>query len=446
MNLSTRSDEILKRNQRYIPGGISSVNRLADPVIAFTRGDGARLWDADGREYIDYHAAFAPQFLGFHHPNVSAAVCNTINAGCDLFGSGPTEAEGELAELVCENIGWIERFVVFCSGSEATQQAIRLARAATQRDHIIVVQGGYNGWHNDVACNLATPLERLGPRRSPGEYDFVPISAGIPSAHQKLIHPVNFNDLDSVRYVCERYSVAGMLLEPILQNIGIVKPQAGYLEGLRNLADEFGFLLMFDEVKTGFRHAFGGYTELCGVVPDLAVYGKAIASGYPLGAIGGRAKWLDYFFHADPGRRVLLAGTYNGHPVTMAAAIATLRLLLGDDGSVYKHVDELGRRMQQGLEEHLLRLGIEAVVARQGSAFVVYFMDHHPVDWHDLASNNDDELDRRFRLAMIENGVYFFPVPTKQCSISAMHTAEDIGKTLAAARVALERSASRVSA
>jgi glutamate-1-semialdehyde 2,1-aminomutase len=424
---------------------MSSTNRLADPVIAFVRGDGSRLWDAEGNEYIDYHAAFAPQFMGYHHPEIDRAVCDAIMRGPDLFGSGPTELEGKLAELVCTNSEWIERFVVFCSGSEATQQAIRLARAATGRDHIIVMQGGYNGWHNDVACNLMTPLSQLGPRRSPGEYVFLPISAGIPEAHRKLIHPVNFNDLDSVRYVCERNDVAGILLEPILQNVGIVKPEPGYLAELRTLADEFGFLLMFDEVKTGFRHAFGGYAEISGVTPDLAVYGKAISSGYPLGAIGGKAKWLDFFHHPDLSRRVLLAGTYNGHHVPLTAALTTLELLLRDDGAIYRHVEALGQQVEEGLTDSLRNAGIQGVVCRQGSAFVLYFMDHQPRDWHDLASNHDFDLDRRFRLAMIENGIYFFPIPVKQCSISARHTMTDIRRTIEVSKFALQ-SAVRVTA
>jgi glutamate-1-semialdehyde 2,1-aminomutase len=379
--------------------------------------------------------------MGYHHPEIEGAVCEAIRSGPDLFGSGPTELEGKLAELVCTNSHWIERFVVFCSGSEATQQAIRLARAATGRDHVIVMQGGYNGWHNDVACNLMTPLSQLGPRRSPGEYDFLPISAGIPEAHRKLIHPINFNDLDSVRYVCERYDVAGILLEPVLQNVGIIKPEAGYLEGLRKLAGEFGFLLMFDEVKTGFRHAFGGFAEISGVTPDLAIYGKAISSGYPLGAIGGKAKWLDFFHHPEPGRRVLLAGTYNGHHVPLTAALTTLELLLRDQGAIYRHVEALGRQMDEGLNDCLKDAGIDGVVARQGSAFVLYFMDHEPRDWHDLASNHDFEIDRRFRLAMIENGVYFFPIPVKQCSISAQHAAGDIQRTIEVSRLALQSAA-----
>jgi len=423
------SDRILDWNRQCIPGGMSSTNRLTDPNIAFVRGDGSRIWDAEGNEYIDYHGAFSPQFLGFQHPEVTAAVKRVIDDGSDLWGAGPTEIEGRLAHLICEKIPWVERVVVLNSGSEATAQAIRLARAATAKDHVIVMQGGYDGWHNDVAVNLSTPLDQLGPRRSPGEYEIFPMSAGIPAAHQSLLHAINFNDLDSVRYVCERYPVAALITEPILQNIGLVKPRPGYLQGLRDLADEFGFLLIFDEIKTGFRHAFGGYAEVSSVLPDLAVYGKAIASGYPLAAIAGPARWMEYFAHEDPSKRVLLAGTYNAHPVPTAAAVATLEVLSRDGGAVYQRLEQLGARLENSLTQGLASQDIEGIVVRQGSAFVVFFMDHAPVDWHDLAANHDYALDTAFRRALIDDGIFFYPLATKQCSLTAAHTDADIDRT-----------------
>lgn len=432
------SDRILKENGSRIPGGMSSLNRLTDPNIAFVRGSGSRLFDAEGNEYIDYHGAFAPQLLGYCHPSVVRAVQDVLDAGLDLFGAGATEIEGTLAELICSHVPWIEQIVFLNSGSEATAQSIRLARAITRRDHVIVIQGGYNGWHNDVACNLTTPLELLGPRRSPGEYKVRPMSAGIPLDHQRLIHPINFNDLDSVRYVCERYPVAALITEPILQNIGLVKPLAGYLEGLRRLADEFGFLLIFDEIKTGFRHGLGGYSQISGVVPDLAVYGKAIASGYPLAAIAGPGKLMGYFAHTDSERRVLLAGTYNAHPVPMAAAIATIDELLKDDGAVYARLEQLGAHLEAGLNEIFANVGTKATVVREGSAFVIYFMDHAPVDWHDLAGHHDYPADKHFRRQLIDNGIFVFPVETKQCSISAAHAIEDIEITLDAVRGAVK--------
>jgi len=424
------SAEILDRNRRYIPGGVVSTNRATQPEIVFVKGRGAKLWDAEGNAYIDYHAAFAPHLLGHNDPDVTQAVQAVLADGASLYGSGTTALEGRLAELIVESTP-VESVQLLNTGSEATAQAIRLARGATGRDHAIVMQGGYNGWHNDVCCNLMTPLDVLGPRVSPGEYPFHAMSAGIPEAHQRLVHPVNYNDLASVEYVCEKYDIACLITEPILQNIGIVKPQPGYLEGLRELADRYGFVLIFDEVKTGFRHGLGGYASIAGVQPDLAVYGKALASGYPIAALGGRRDLMDLFVHPDPAKRVLLAGTYNAHPVPTAAAIATIERLQRNDGEVYRHVERLGERMESGLQAALAELDVTATVCRQGSAFCIYFMDHAPVDWHDLAGNHDFSLDQRMRLELVDRGIYFFPLATKQCSISFAHTEEQIDRTVA---------------
>jgi glutamate-1-semialdehyde 2,1-aminomutase len=424
------SARIFEHNRKYIPGGVISVNRATQPEIAFVKGSGAYIWDADGHRYIDYHAAFAPCFLGHNDPYVNEAVTRVMRDGLSLFGSGTTPLEGRLAELNCKHIPWVESVQFLNTGSEATYQALRLARAVTGRDHLIVIQGGYNGWHNDVACNLMTPLQQLGARVSPGEYPFRPISAGIPLEHQKLVHIVNFNDLASVEYVCQNYAVAGLIVEPILQNVGIIKPEPGYLKGLRALADRYGFVLIFDEVKTGFRHTLGGYAALAGVTPDLVVYGKAVANGYPIAVLGGKKHLMDWFVHPDPAKRVLLAGTYNAHPVPTAAAIATLERLLMNDGEVYRHVEALGERMEQGVLAILQKSCEKAVVARQGSAFCIYFMDHCPKDWHDLAANHNFDLDNKMRQELIPRGVYFFPMATKQCSISFAHSADDIDQTL----------------
>jgi glutamate-1-semialdehyde 2,1-aminomutase len=425
-----KSAEILARNRKYIPGGVVSVNRATQPEIVFVRGRGAYLWDADGNRYIDYHAGFGPHFLGHNDPYITDAVIRGLQSEASLYGSGTTVPEGRLAELICQNVPAAESVQLLNTGSEATYQAIRLARAVTGADHVITMQGGYNGWHNDVSCNLMTPLDQLGPRKSPGEYPYHSISAGVPLDHQKLVHSVNFNDLASVEFVCERYPVAALITEPILQNIGIVQPEPGYLEGPRRLADRYKFLLIFDEVKTGFRHALGGCSSLFGVRPDLVVFGKAIANGYPMAVLGGKKEYMDRFVDPNPARRVLLAGTYNSHPVPTIAAIATIERLMANDGEVYRHVEQLGARMQEGLEEITRRLEIDAVVARQGSAFCLYFMDHRPKDWHDLAQHNAFQVDGQLRRALIGRGVYPFPLATKQWSISAAHTAEDIDYTL----------------
>jgi glutamate-1-semialdehyde 2,1-aminomutase len=432
-----KSADILAHNKRFIAGGIVSFNRAIQPEIVFVKGQGAYIWDAEGNRYIDYHAAFSPHFLGHNDPDVNEAVRKILLDGKSLFGAGATELEGQLAKLICSNIPWVESVQFLNSGSEATSQALRLARAATRHSHVVRIQGGYNGWGNDVAFNLMTSLEDLGPRRSPGEYPLFPISAGIPEEHQNLVHCVNFNDLASVRYVCERYPIAAVITEPILQNIGIILPQPGYLEGLRALASEFGFVLIFDEVKTGFRHSFGGYSQVAGVVPDLVVYGKAIANGYPISALGGRVDLMEYFVSPDRKKRVLLAGTSNAHPVPTAAAIATLERLLKNDGEVYSHVNGLGKQVEDGIHKIVKELGLKATLVRQGSAFCLYFTDHAPQDWHDLASNHNFELDSAMREKLIRRGIFLFPMPTKQCSISFAHSEEDVTVTLKAMEQAL---------
>ena len=437
--LQQKSKQIFEHNRKYIPGGVMSLPRRVDPELAFERAEGAYLWDADGNRYIDYHAAFAPIVLGHNDPYVNAAVSETLKRGMSLCGSGTNSLEGRLAELMCTHIPACEMVLLLNTGSEATMAAIRLARGSTGRDHVIVMQGGFNGSHNDVACNVLTPLNLIGPRVSPGEYKYVPLGSGVPPSHAQLVHVVNFNDLDSVRYVCERHPIAALITEPILQNIGILKPQPGYLKGLRDLADHYGFVLVFDEVKTGFRHALGGYAELSGVRPDLAVYAKAMANGFPISALVGKRELMQLIADANPAKRPFIAGTYNGHPVSVAAAIATIERLLEGGGEVYRRLEQLGEKVQTGIESILRARSIAGRVARQGSAFVIYFMDHEPRDWHDLASHHDFAQDLRMRHRLLDKGVYFLPIETKQCSISAAHSDQDIALTLQALDESLQQ-------
>jgi glutamate-1-semialdehyde 2,1-aminomutase len=421
---------LLTRNSAYIPGGVSSTNRLIDPPIAFVKGEGAYLWDINGKRYVDYHAAFAPYFLGHNFAPVNEAVIDVLRSGESLYGAGPAVLEGRLAELVCRNIAAVEKVSLQNTGSEATSVAIRLSRAVTGRQHIIVVQGGYNGNHDELACNVFNTLADIGPRVSPGEYPLRPCGAGTTIEATHFVHPINFNDLESVRYICRRYPVAAMITEPILQNIGVVRPVDGYLAGLRDLADEFGFLLIFDEVKTGFRHALGGYSELSGVTPDLVTYGKAIANGFPLALVGGKREFMDYIVHKDAAKRPFVAGTYNGHPVGVAAAIKTVEYLLGHRDLVYGHVENLGQRIEKGLREIFAAHGVTASIARQGSAFSYYLMSRLPADFHDILQFHDFDNDLKLRRALIDRGVFFVPIATKQCSISAAHSTKDVDFTL----------------
>lgn len=428
MNSWLKSAAVITKNEKWIPGGVVSLNRKSEPNICFSKGLGSRVWDIEGNEYIDYQAGFAAAFLGHNDPDVNAAVLASINDQSVLMGAGPTDLEGQFAELFCKCVPTAEKLQITTTGSEATYHAMRIARAVTGRDHVIIMQGGYNGWHNDVAGNVISNLQDIGGRVSPGEYPFDSLSAGIPEQHKALVHVINYNDLESVQYIVKRYPTACIILEPILQNIGIVKPQEGYLEGLRKMADEEGFLLIFDEVKTGFRHALGGFQQICGVTPDLSTFGKAIANGYPMGVIAGKAKYMDYFVHPEKAKRVLIAGTFNAHPLTTIAAIATLKKL--SSGVVYEHVEKLGAMLETGLNDILSKYNKPFYVARQGSAFCVYFMDHAPKDFHDIALNNDAAFDKEYRHKLIENGIFNFPLPSKQGSISYAHSVADIEETL----------------
>jgi glutamate-1-semialdehyde 2,1-aminomutase len=428
--ISKKLAALIARNSAYIPGGISSANRAIDPPLAFVRGAGAHLWDIDGKRYIDYHAGFAPYLLGHNFKPINQAASDILGRADSLFGAGLSALEGELAELICKHVAAVDKVTLLNTGSEATSLAIRLSRAITGRAHFIVMQGGYNGNHDELAVNVFNTLAEIGPRVSPGEYPLRPLGAGTTVQATHFVHAVNFNDLDSVRYVCERYPIAALITEPVLQNIGVVRPEPGYLAGLRALADEYGFVLIFDEVKTGFRHALGGYAALSGVRPDLVVYGKAIANGFPLAVVGGQHRFMDHLHHPEPARRPFVAGTYNGHPVAVAAAISTIEYLVANQGTLYPYLEQLGARLQDGMMQLFAKHGLHAVVTRQGSALSFYFTERAPRDLHDIITGHDFERDLRLRRALVERGVFFIPIATKQCSISAAHTVEDIDFTL----------------
>jgi glutamate-1-semialdehyde 2,1-aminomutase len=313
-----------------------------------------------------------------------------------------------------------------------------VARAWTGRDHVIFMQGGYNGNQNVVAANVMNSVEQLGGKQVVGdEYPLLPLTAGIPEAERRLMHAVEFNDLEAVLTLVKRYQVAALITEPVLQNIGVVKPRPRYLEGLRELADREGFLLILDEVKTGFRTALGGYQSLCGVTPDLSTFGKALANGFPIAALAGKRPFMDLATDADAARRVLVAGTYNCHPVPVAAAINCLQQLSAPPRNAYAHLESLGQRLEEGQSRLFREHGVTATISRQGSAHCVYFMDRAPGNWWELVTGHDFEFDVRYRRALIDCGVYHFPIPAKQGSISLAHSAEDIDATLEATKVAL---------
>ena len=422
---------------RYIAGGVVSLNRKVDPSIIFKEGKGSKIYDINGKEYIDYHAAFAPHLLGHNNDTVNNAVLEIIRDQISLIGSGTNELEISLAKLICSIIPSLELIQITNTGSEATAHAIRLSRAYTGREHIILMVGGYNGWHNDVARVVLPSKAHIGPRVSPGEYPFLPSSAGIPEGVKQKVHCVNFNDLASVEYVLQKYPVACVLTEPVLQNVGVVLPKPGYLQGLVDLCETYEAVCVFDEVKTGFRSALGGYQSVAGVTPHLSVFGKAIANGYPLGVIGGKREIMQLFDAPDPQKRVLIAGTYNAHPVNTAAAIATLEILQNPE--IYSHLTRISDLLYSGLEALFAEKSIPAVISRNASASCTYFCEEAPQDVHDILDDHDFDFDVRYRKALIEKGIYQIPIACKQSSVSYAHTEDDIYHTLEMNKIVLDK-------
>lgn len=411
---------------RFIPGGVNTSIRILDPPIVFTRARGSRIYDADGNEYIDYHAAFGPPILGHNNPEVNRRVME-IMSEIDLVGVGTAEIEIRAAELIVKHVPSIEK-VLFCnSGSEATYHAVRLARAVTGRKKLIKFQGCYHGWHDYLLMNVISPPDKIGRKD--------PLSAGmLPEAIDNTI-VVDFNDLESVERAVKthRNEVAAIILEPIPHNIGCVLPKIDFLKGLREIADREDIVLIFDEVITGFRHHIGGYQKIVGVIPDLTTLGKAMANGYPLAAIGGRDDLMDRF-NTRPGGDVFFAGTYNAHPFSLAACIATIEQL--EDGRVHQHIFRLGEMMRQGLSEMTEELGIKAYTTGFGSVFVTYFMEPPVENYTDLL-RNDAKLFVEYRKKMIERGIFMLPLNLKRNHVSAAHTEEDIKITLEKSREVL---------
>jgi glutamate-1-semialdehyde 2,1-aminomutase len=422
LELTYDKQELLDRAARVAPGGVNTSQRRIEPSLAPTHASGAYFTDAGGKRYLDYHAAFGPIVLGHCHPAVTERVAETIRS-IDLMGTGITPVEIELGERLVELVPSCERVLLCNSGSEGTYHALRLARGATGRPKIIKFQGCYHGFHDSVCLNVISPPEKIG---WPD-----PLSAG--AMPEVLGHTIvcEFNNLDQVEDAVRRHrgEIAAIILEPIPHNIGCVLPREGFLEGLREITRREGIVLIFDEVITGFRHSLGGYQKICGVIPDLTVMAKAIANGFPIAALGGRADLMDCF-DTRPGGKVFFAGTYNGHPLGCAAALATIEVL--ERPGSYAHLYGLGDRVRSGLADIMRRYGVRATVAGFGSVFVTYFLEGPVSSYSDLL-RNDAGFFVEYRRRLIELGIYKLPTNLKRNHISLSHTAEDIDRTLESA-------------
>ncbi|HEY2219509.1 MAG TPA: aspartate aminotransferase family protein [Gaiellaceae bacterium] len=423
---TTSKSDLAARAAAVIPGGVNSGQRrvpgLEELVIAATSG--ATFTDGDGNTYTDYHAAFGPPLLGHNDPDVDAAVAATARS-VGLMGVGVSEVEVELAERICELVPSAERVLLTETGSEATFHALRVARAATGRRHVIKFQGCYHGWHDSVAMNVISLPENVGKKD--------PLSKGVLPEVTDATIVCRFNDADDVERALTGHDVAAIILEPIPHNIGAVLPKSGFLERLRELATKHGAVLVFDEVITGFRHALGGYQSIAGVTPDLTTLGKAMGNGWPISALAGKADLME-MFSTTPGRPAFFAGTFNGHPPTVAAALATIDKLQREP--VHEHVFALGERARLGLRELYARLGVPVWVGGYGSVFVTYFLEGEPSSYDDLLAN-DVELFTGYRRELMKHGIFELPLNLKRSHFSYAHVDDDVDRLLEATEVAV---------
>jgi glutamate-1-semialdehyde 2,1-aminomutase len=424
---TTRSRRLLERARRFIPGGVNSPVRaygsVGLPPRFIEKAKGARLWDVDGNEYIDYVGSWGPMILGHSDAGVLRAVRAAAKNGMS-FGA-PTELETELARLICAALPSVERVRMVSSGTEATMSALRLARAATGRSRILKFEGCYHGHSDALLVGAGSGVATLG----------IPGSPGVPEAFTELTIQAPFNDLGAVREAFARWGdeIACIIVEPAAGNMGLVLPEPGFLEGLREQCDRSGAILIFDEVMTGFRASFRGVQGLVGIEPDLTCLGKVVGGGLPAAAYGGAAALMERMAPDGP---VYQAGTLSGNPLAMAAGIETLRRIARP--GVFERLGGLSERLANGLAQAAGDVGIELHTTSIGGMFG-FFFHPGPVRSFADARQADEAAFRRFFAAMIERGIYLAPSPYETGFVSLAHRPADIEATLEAARHALRR-------
>lgn len=420
-----RSEQLFNRAQRVIPGGVNSPVRAFRAVggkpLFIHRGEGSHIWDADGREYIDYVGSWGPLIFGHRSPEVLMALDHTLKIGTS-FGA-PTEGEVELAELITGIFPSIDKVRLVSSGTEATMSAIRLARGFTGRERIVKFDGCYHGHGDSLLVRAGSGVATFG----------LPDSPGVPHSLAELTTVLPYNDEASLKSEFERRGkeIAGVIVEPIAGNMGCVAPRPGYLELLRDLTKRSGTVLIFDEVMTGFRVALGGAQQLYGVAPDLTTLGKVIGGGLPVGAYGGRAEIMD---RVAPAGAVYQAGTLSGNPLAVSAGLATLRRLQKEDP--YGRMEQRGAALQKALADAGAKFGIPVRVNRVTSMLTLFFTDREVADF-DSAKTSDLNRFNAFFHAMLNQGIYLPPSQFEVAFISAAHTESDIDHTIKAATRAL---------
>jgi glutamate-1-semialdehyde 2,1-aminomutase len=432
----SNSMKLHKEAKKYVPAGASSNIRVTaehDPFpILFRKGQGSKVWDVDGNEYIDYLLGYGTLILGHCHPKIVEAIKKQLNNGMML---GTTvELEIEVAKKVCEMAPCAD-MVKFCTtGTEATMNAIRIARAYTYRDKIVKLEGHYHGHNDYVLYNVVSDSFLGGPEFAPNK---IPFYAGIPKEVAESMIITTWNNLSYIERILKKDAdnIAGIIMEPIMVDNGVILPEEGYLKGVRELTKKYDVPLIFDEIFTGFRVAPGGAQELYDVTPDLACFGKALGGGVPIAAVAGRKDIMEMVV---PGK-IGFAGTYNAHPLSLAAASATLKELSANDGATIRNMNSLGMKLTDSLQQILNSTGHDAVVQSVGAMFTLFFTQLEKINRYRQWTECNLDKFKKFRDALMQKGVYLHPDGMERTLLSAVHTTEDIEKTLIAAEETLKK-------
>lgn len=427
MNQRQRSKRLFTEAKKYLPGGVNSPVRAFKAVdgepLFIARAQGSKLWDVDGNEYVDYVLSWGPMILGHAHPQVVEAV-KTAAANGTSYGA-PNELEVRLAKMITEAMPSIEMIRMVNSGTEAAMSAIRVARAYTQREKVLKFEGCYHGHSDGLLVRAGSGATTLG----------IPDSPGVPQDFAKYTLTAPYNDLEGVKkiFAKEATHLACVIVEPIAANMGVIPPAEGFLEGLRQLTQEHGVVLIFDEVISGFRVSYGGAQTLYRTRPDLTCLGKIIGGGLPVGAYGGKREIMEMVAPSGP---VYQAGTLSGNPVAMAAGIATLEAL--SQPGVYEDLEEKSKHLFEGLVDAAQKAMVPIYPTRIGSLLCLFFTNEKVTNYM-LAKRSDTSAFKRFFSAMLEEGVYLPPSQFESLFLSTAHSHHDIEHTLKAAKNAFKQ-------